>query len=211
MAHNVPAMMSAKLNSVKRRVPELAELLPALEKSTDVCYAMSGSGELFYCNPAWDRFARDNDGHSCLSLLIFGKNFWNAIPAELESFFRCGFQTAMEQGVWEHDFECPSPTQSRIYRMRVLPLHDGAFLVRNSAVAISPIREKPVDLTCFRDGQGIYYLCSHCRRARRLDASEWTFVPELLHAGRYKVSHGLCPICIRYYYSRELADAVGAE
>lgn len=172
---------------------------------------MTASGEIFYCNPEWDRFARENDGHSCLSLLVFGKDFWHAIPPELESFFRSGFQAAVADGVWEHEFDCPSPTLYRRYRMRVLPLQDGEFLVRNSVVAVFPVSEKPVDLHSFCDEENIYHLCSHCRRARRLDSPEWIFVPELLHAGRYKVSHGLCPICTRYYYSRYLADAVAAK
>jgi hypothetical protein len=188
-------------------LPGIVEVIPALEQSTDVCYALSASGELFYCNPAWDRFAGENDGYSCLSLLMFGKNFWNAVPPEMEPYFRSGFQTAVAEGVWEHEFECPSPTESRRYRMRVLPLEGGGFLVRNSLIEAAPILDQPMNLSRFRDQHGMYHLCSHCRRARVRASAEWLFAPELLRAGAYTISHGLCPICIRYYYSRELKMA----
>jgi hypothetical protein len=42
--------------------PTFQEVLKGLETDSAVCYVLDSTLNITYTNPAWDQFARDNDG-----------------------------------------------------------------------------------------------------------------------------------------------------
>jgi hypothetical protein len=185
--------------------PALSDLVPTLEESKEIAYALSRSGELLYCNAAWDTFANLNGGASCLRGQVRGTSIWQVIPRELVPFYEHGFRVARETGDWQHEFDCASPAESRTFRMRAVPLGDGDLLIVNSLLHAEAQRPATVDdLSRFRDEHGLFHLCSHCRKAQMVGTAQWHFVPVLLAEKRLRISHGLCPICTKYHYGKYL-------
>jgi len=193
------------------KYPQLHELLASLERSREICYALASRGDLIFFNPAWDKFAEENNGFSWLSTSSYGKNIWDIVPSELIPFYEEGFRVAHEKGFWEHDFECASPTEARTYRMHVRPLADGSLLIRNARLHSHAIEPSSVDIERFRDQHGIFHVCSHCRKANVLGSDEWIFVPALLASRELKVSHGLCHVCMNYHYGRFMSGIAGSN
>jgi hypothetical protein len=192
---------------MEKYAPQLPELLPSLEGSSEICYALNSQEDLVYCNRSWDAFAIQNGGAACLTPNVLGKNLWEVVPSELKEFFVNGFNVARSSGFWEHDFECPSPAEVRTYRMRALPLEGDGLLIRNALLHSHPSSQITADLDRFRDSHGIFHLCSHCRKANILGTNEWAFVPQLLAAKNLRISHGLCEVCLRYHYGRLLSHS----
>ena len=45
--------------------------------------------------------------------------------------------------------------------------------------------------------------CCHCRRTRRSDGSDvWDWVPAWVASPPPETSHGICPLCLEYFYPR---------
>ncbi|MDQ3034620.1 MAG: hypothetical protein M3Y87_19580 [Myxococcota bacterium] len=56
----------------------------------------------------------------------------------------------------------------------------------------------------YRDPNGMLVQCSHCRRVRRGDPSvtAWDWVPEYVARPQPRTSHGLCAVCLDFYYPK---------
>ena len=68
-------------------------------------YAVDANFRLLRCNPAWDKFALDNNGSRVKRGKVEGLNVFAVIPHPLFAFYSKGFETAKRSGEWQHVFE----------------------------------------------------------------------------------------------------------
>jgi hypothetical protein len=173
---------------------------------------------LAYLNPAWQRFAAENEGQpEVASRWGLGAYFFDAIPHSLEPFYRELLEGAPEPGLElhpiNHEYECSSPELYRVFHLLLytLPKRQG-YLFVNSLVVERPHDpdERPPHAPHeqeYRNEDGMATQCSHCRRFQRPgDAEQWDWVPEWVKDNPPKTSHGICPICSDYYYAELEAD-----
>jgi hypothetical protein len=191
---------------------ELSEIVSVLDKTAAVSYVLDSDQRFEYCNPAWDRFARDNGAPDLSGKTVLGTALFAAIPDVLRLFYSGLLEQVRRTGlVWQHVYECSSPEKFRKFRMRTHLLHSNRLLVTNTLVVekahLTPAEDNRDAYAC---ADGTILMCAHCRCSRRIDkAGQWDFVPAHLaiSAPLLRVSHGLCPICRAYFYSAQSAQA----
>jgi len=185
------------------QLPE--SLRQALDPREDVICALSPELRFLYCNPAWDRFALANQGELAMSGRVLGTNLLEVVGDLLGNFYRNMFAAVASSGkTFDFDYECSSADCFRLFTMHAMPLKEpGGFLVVHSLrveEAHSREAESP-DLEHYRDASGVVVMCSHCRRTRQAkEPQRWDWVPAYLKDRSLNVSHGLCNICLAYYY-----------
>ena len=194
---------------VPARLPD--KIPPAVDNCQHPCFGLTESLQICYCNPAWDRFAQENDGgKDVLAAQVIGEFFLRFVPTELESHFRGLFEKARALGsVQSQDYECSTPELFRLFRMEIYPLHPGhGFVVINSLRVEHPHTRKVCspDAMRYTDNNGLIHMCSNCRRTNRVDKPMiWDWVPAYVRSGRRDLTHGICPFCREYYYGPYLA------
>jgi hypothetical protein len=193
------------------RLPD--KIPTALETNPHACFALTESLEFSYCNPAWDRFALENQGSpAVLAKDVLRKSFLEFVPELLKEHYAGLFQLARATGrMQSQDYECSSAQKFRIYRMQAYPLQKGlGFLVVNS---LRVEREHtceahgPDDAT-YRDKTGLICMCANCRRSRRVDdPAIWDWVSDHVRTVRADLTHSVCPFCREYYYGAYVPPA----
>jgi hypothetical protein len=183
--------------------------LSTLEASKDVCCQVNRELRITYCNPAWDRFAHANSGGLALSHRVVGSMIMDFVPSELIEFYSAAFASARE-AVVEFEYECSSPELYRSFQMQILPVVQPAgYTVINALRVAERMEGKRLAFALgpeYVTDAGIITACSHCRRARRVDALEhWDWVPAILMPTQHSISHGLCPMCHAYFYGHWLS------
>lgn len=178
--------------------------LAVLENSSDPCYTVNESLEITYCNPAWDLFSRLNQGGpAALRASVLSRNLLDFIPEELKKYHTGLFATARALGrPVTHDYECSTATMFRLYRMQIYPLDTG-FAVINSLRVEHPHDRTPVEPNdaIYRNSAGLIRMCSNCRRTNRADdPAAWDWVPAYLDYKGRKITHGVCLLCMEYFY-----------
>src|SRR5258708_24827820 len=113
---------------------ETAEADPA------VIYALDADLRITYCKPAWDAFARANNGGHLVRPHQIGFTLMYAIPGCLREFYRQAFQSVGDrEQPWEQISECSSPTVYRACEMTIQPIAKRAgFLVISRLVIERP-------------------------------------------------------------------------
>lgn len=183
-----------------------------LEAHPESVFAIDPQGILVYVNPAWHRFARNNQGAAAAAEpWSVGRNFYDAIPEPLKTFYRGLFARAPRFGKSlepvAFSYDCSSPELFRRYSMLVYALPDDAegrpagHLVVNSLLEERPHdREpQPPSRERYEDEHGILHQCAHCRRVK--GAGVWDWVPEWVDTPPANASHGLCPVCFDYFFT----------
>lgn len=177
----------------------------ALEAEASVVFCLDADLTITYCNPAWDRFARENGGPGLCRPGPIGRLLLDFIDGPDRDYFERLFHRLLLQSEpWERDFECCSGTTFRKFRQRVFPTRQ----TRGLAVINTLCIERPHDrASCppleevYRDSRGMIVMCSGCRRTRRNLADEiWDWVPAFVHTIPAATSHGLCRPCWELYY-----------
>ena len=190
----------------------------AFDRSKDVVWIVDAQQRICYCNPAWDRFALNNGGDNAVAERVVGADLMSFIPTELHDFYqRAMDETRRSNTIFDVDFECSSAELYRLLHMMILPVQRSGELVFVS----SPRREFPhsAELVCpahwenYANSDGIITMCCHCRRTRRcVESQVWDWVPDFLTPekvhGNLQISHGMCPICVSYFYSDFLGKSV---
>jgi len=174
-----------------------------LEESHSAACLLDADLRIVYCNPAWDQFALANQGEQAQSRFVIGSRITDFIPLGLMPFYERVFAEA-RRAVVEFNYLCPSPELSRGFRVQVMPLRpEGGFAMIHSL----QVEERSLcapsanPAAHYVHTNGFVRLCSHCRRACRVDdAGQWDWVPAYLSQTRIKVTHGLCPVCLEYFY-----------
>ena len=188
--------------------PRVAGLsIEGLESEQSIVYLLDADRRLIYCNPAWDRFASQNDGDGLKWDGPRGTAVLEATAEPLRPFYEEGFRKVDEtREVWEHDFDCSSGDLYRRYHMEVKPLEaTEGFFITNSLLVELPHRvdrlATPGAYTLYLRQGDIVKMCCHCRRTERSDGSQiWDWVPRYLESPPGLVSHGLCASCSTYFY-----------
>ncbi|MGA9527050.1 MAG: PAS domain-containing protein [Terriglobales bacterium] len=198
-------------DAIKPSRPILPDLLHTLESSPMVSYAVDENLQVQYCNPAWDRFAVDNGAPELKAERALGTDLRHVIPEDLRPFYLQAFEQAEKSGtVWECLYECSSPQVFRKFQMRIHPLRPPGWALVTNALTSERLHTEVVTagLVAYVDSYAQITMCSHCRRSRRADKRErWDFVPAHLEPHLSNISHGLCPICLEYFYPQPKDDS----
>jgi len=187
--------------------------LAALDAQESTIVGVDRALSIGYLNAAWFRFARANGGEPAISERWgLGASIWSAIPAPLQPFYRDLFDAALAANhapahPSTHEYECSS---AEVYRRLVLAVYRlpgacGLLLVHSSRVERpQDPRERPAqapDLSRYSHADGMIRQCSHCRRVQlAADSGEWHWIPDWVRSCPGNTSHGLCPVCLDYYY-----------
>lgn len=180
-------------------------VLDTLERDSATICGIDANLRIFYVNPAWLAFGRDNGltwGHEPWML---GVELLSAVPPVLRPFYEELFERARtSSGPVEHSYECSTPTLFRRYRLQVFRCDADALLVAHSLLQESSHTQpsSPAIESLYRDAQGVVSQCSHCRRVRRVGylGGRWDWVPDFVAHIPANTSHGLCPLCSEYYF-----------
>jgi hypothetical protein len=109
-----------------------------------------------------------------------------------------------------HDYECSSPQHYRRFTLSLYPLRAAKGLLLGHSLRV----ERPWGSEARKSAAGSAYVgqdgmvrqCANCRRIQVAgEEQQWHYVPEWIRSSPPKTSHGLCLICLDYYYpgSRE--------
>ncbi len=203
---------AATLHAMPRPTVSLA----SLEASPDIICVLDADLRILYCNPTWDRFASENDGHTCHAAAVINTPLLERIPDPLARFFRAAFDAVLSSGEpFDFDYECSSALTFRIFRMRILPIRGaGEFMVVHSLRVERPHDRAAVhpDDVRFRAPNGLIVMCCHCRRTRRLsEPAVWDWVPDYVAQPPTPVSTGICSACFAYFYPEIFAKRATAN
>lgn len=142
-----------------------------------------------------------------------GQRYLDVIAAPLRPFYEKLFSLAPDadsalQPV-SHVYECSSPTTFRQFAMKVYALANGkGFVVINTLVDSRPhdnrtrVPQLP-DRSLYETSDGMIVQCAHCRLVRRADQSRWDWVPAWIEQVPSDTSHGVCEVCLEYYFPGE--------
>jgi hypothetical protein len=173
----------------------------AFDGDPSVIYVLDRGMRLRSCNPAWDRFAKENSGEHLLRPMILGRPVFDFISGVLADYYRDLFARILESGVdWHQEYECSSPEVMRTFAMHIYPVH-GELLIVNSIIVQGPHEGEafpPVEAR-YRNVAGVLVMCSNCRRAKAGSEERWDWVPGFVTSQPPKVSHGLCSLCYEFY------------
>jgi hypothetical protein len=175
-----------------------------IEKDPSVTCAIDDSFRIIYCNAQWDAFATANGAPELTGSSVLGTNLFDVIPAPLKPYYHGVFREARQSDrVLQVDYECSSPDKYRVYQMQPFPLTDnGGFLLVHSLRVNLAHRRKSRDPSDDRylTPEGMVKMCCHCRRTRRASSETWDWVPSYLNQKAVPVTHGMCGICLAYFY-----------
>ena len=177
-----------------------------VDRSSDVIYLLNPELRIVYCNPAWDKFAIENQGLAASCRKVSGTDLFSYIADDLQATYLNAFASARAVGRSELTFECSSPTRYRQFRMRIRFLRQG-YAVANSLEVERPHEREILqpDYSHFESGR--ITLCAGCRRTKnRLTPGTWDWVPYFLNDQLISVTHQLCQAC-RVYYRRAIGFA----
>lgn len=184
--------------------------LETLENSRYSIYALSKDMELIYFNPAWIRFAQENDvDRDVLNKFSLG----TAIPKvlkgqEVRDFYIQNYKNVLATGkVWRHEYECSSIDEFRYFHQGVYPLKDGeGIIVINTLLVNVPadlINRKAYEAIekQYLQPTGLITQCTNCRYTQRADQPEiWDWVPSWVEKMPDNISHSICPTCFDYHW-----------
>ena len=100
--------------------------------------------------------------------------------------------------------------------MNILPLKRSGELAFVNSVRVEHIHgaERPASSAAdiYFSPHGMIAMCCHCRRTRRQDASDvWDWVPAFVQTQKYTISHGICPACVSYFYSKYFTSGASSS
>ncbi|MBK9166944.1 MAG: PAS domain-containing protein [Bryobacterales bacterium] len=177
-----------------------------LERDPAIIYVLDWDLRIVHCNLAWDQFAEANGGARWRRTHVIGTPAMSVVPPDLFPFYSGAFAQVRRTGEsWTHRYECSSPGRLRVFHMNVLPcLESNQILVVHSLAVERPHGPErppvPGDPGVHCGADGLLRMCSHCRRTKRASEPVWDWVPSFVERAPAPVSHGLCPVCIMYYY-----------
>lgn len=186
--------------------------LQALEHEAGSVYGLYEDGRLAMYNQAWVDFALANGGANyTLAADTLGLSVFDALKGPLRDHFIARCQEVLShQRVWTHRYECSSAEIYRVFHMSIYPLKRPRVCMRGLLLVNSLVVEMPHDpeqrpiceplLERYETSESLVVQCSHCRRVRRAMERSWDWVPDLVKFCPENVSHGLCEVCLDYYY-----------
>ena len=175
-----------------------------MEISKDVIYVLDKGFKLRAYNPAWKKFAEENNGTALLSKYDLGVRVTDAYPEVLRQYYESVYEKALRTGNRiDVEYECSSDDLYRKFQQSLYALENRAGLIISNHLKIElPHQDKGVEpLPFHRNSDGILVQCSHCRRVKNhTEKDRWDWVPEYVKQIPEKTSHGLCGRCVVFYY-----------
>lgn len=210
-------MISTQAPHANAREEFLASLHPhfelrALDAHPNTVYGLLPDLTIGYVNPAWFRFADDNDGGTAVRREWgIGAKYLDAIPPTLRPFYQRLIAECADRGPSlhpvAHSYECSSAERFRMFSMHIYALpRQAGYVVVNSCVVDEPhdpdmCRAEPADREPYEDVHGMVVQCAHCRLVQRAaEPARWDWVAEWVETCPRDTTHGLCPVCFDYYY-----------
>lgn len=191
--------------------------LQSLEESPVTVYGLLPDFTIAYVNPAWSRFAEDNDGQPAIANAWgVGSRYLDAIALPLRPFYQGLVERAAgrDQSLHPltHQYECSSAQRFRKFSMQVYALPDRAgYLVINACVVDAPHDDSArppagAQFATYATADGQIVQCAHCRLVQRVaEPSRWDWLPDWVEQSPPGTSHGLCAMCLDYYYPAKAA------
>lgn len=192
--------------------PEFPDLLrghdlEALNAHAGSIYGVWADYTLAYMNPAWFRFAEENQGEPEISRRWgLGASILDCCTGGyVRNVFSSWFRFCLSQQLpWEHDFECSSGDQYRLFHQNVYPLGRGEGLLIVNALRVEYAQQDwagAASMSHYLDEDGCLQQCANCRRVRSFAEPErWDWVPDWVRHCPENISHTFCPVCLRCYY-----------
>lgn len=182
--------------------------LQELDGDCATIYGMWADLRLAFTNREWFRFAAENGGGEQFAAKWgSGRCVLDSVAAPLRPFFAENYRRCLsELRPWQHTYECSSADRFRKYCMKVYPLGNGEGLLVINSLRVesqhSRISSAPlIDRYCTQ--AGIFTQCCHCRCMRRVENPRmWDWVPDWVRESPEGTSHGICPKCVAFYYSK---------
>jgi hypothetical protein len=177
----------------------------------EVVYTLDAEDRIVSCGGAWNEFARENGGRTCLAPQVVGHKLWRFITGEpTRMFLAVVLSAARVRGApSEHDYRCDSPTFRRQLRMRLVPEAKGSVRLEHRAVRVEPLLRRVELEMSGRTAPGGKPLVVRCSMCNRLKSERGWLEPDTgefpFNGGRLGVVHSVCPEC------RESVRAVAAE
>jgi hypothetical protein len=198
--------VNPKFNNRSLRAPQFEEVMESLRTDSAVCYVLDSNLNVTYANPAWDKFASENDGLRSTAEAVTGMNIFHVIPEVLRPFYTRVFHEVRARAmVWQHIYECSSPERFRKFRMRIHLLKPDWLMVSNILlVEDEPSWKAPAHDFVYRNEHGLIVMCAHSSQ-RRDDPREWDFCSAHLRVPQTSlgVDARLCPTCQTYFYPQK--------
>jgi hypothetical protein len=177
--------------------------LAVFENNPSTCYMLGADLEITYCNPAWDRFAAENGGAGLVAESVLNRPVLDFFTTVMRDYYadllaRAGDTREMQC----QEYECSSAAVFRSFQMQIYPLKNGFAVVNSLRAERTHSQEKlqPFDQT-YLQSNGLLRMCSNCRRtSRKGDSAQWDWVPGYLDQGLRNITHGICPVCRKYFY-----------
>ncbi len=213
-------MPTAFDNQFNRRILPGFELLlasfdlDAFDAHRSCIYGIRSDLTLAYFNAYWSHFALDNKAPEWIvePQELLGTSILDYCQGPLQSYY----ETLYRQILHDHrrrtrDYECSSPEVLRFFHMDIRPLPSedvetqGLLIINSHSTPVQPARRKnptaPLSPEQYIDEHGYMISCSNCRRfQRRHDSEAWDWIPDYINDPPAPVSHGICSICLDYYY-----------
>lgn len=178
--------------------------LALLDRTADTVCIVDAELILRAFNPAWVSFSQANGAPDLTSRFGLGTPLAAAIPEVLRDFYGHHYHEALRKRVrFEHDYDCSSDGEHRIFRQTAYALADRSGLVITHHLTVScPVTEQTaVSAGDFKGAGGSVVQCVNCRKVRNPEAPErWLWVPKLVSTPDPDTSHSLCPYCLDFYY-----------
>jgi hypothetical protein len=174
-----------------------------LVRDPSTVVAIDPQGTILWTNPAWEAFAADNGGSEIATSYGVGQRYYAGISGELRGFFEQSFQRSYVEGtVFELEYECSSAQTRRVMRLRALPIRGSGLLLEHSRVTEGPIMLEglPAIEARYLDQDGVIRQCSDCRRVLCVTENVWDWVPVWVERPDPRISHGLCDVCVGFYW-----------
>jgi hypothetical protein len=181
-----------------------------IENSPHSIFALSSDLKLIYFNQAWMDFAKQNNGEPGISSrFALHSSFESGVSGLLKDFYIESFKKAIrELKVWEHEYECSSSGNYRLYHLVAYPLKNGEGIIVVNSLQVDRIIDESfreistLSIDEYKEPDGMITQCSNCRRTKRINPSDtWDWVPTLVEESWNNINYSICPICYDYYFS----------
>jgi hypothetical protein len=185
--------------------------IKALDQEQSQIVLIRPDGTILWFNRAWTQAARENGSDDIiLSRFPIGASYYDGIVGDLRGYYKVQFSQAIETGEpFFQEYECSTTVLYRLFELRALPIESEALLLEHTQITSNNIRRAaaPANEVDYRFPNGLIYQCSNCRRTKNLN-NVWVWVPEWVSQSPPHTSHGICKVCVGYYWGQKLQVAL---
>jgi hypothetical protein len=139
------------------------------DESTSVTCVIDADSKIVYCNPAWNRFALQNNAPQATAGHVVGRSLFSYIPAVLEQHYRELVEMARaRRELVGTDYECHNIHKFRQYHLTVLPIPQTSLMAMVHSLRVErPVTFEPHRASSYHRGAGnVVTMCAQCRRTR---------------------------------------------